>query len=368
MLRQETSQPTMTTAAPLQGATLWRSVLLGLVLGLMLTARPVAAAPSGPSTPSAGAACSDGEAGATQRLAASIETFNKVVTLFERVTDHHFDAPIKMPLTFAPALLKDLAMARAQGGHLNPLTSHTLERLGTFGLKTLPTVVERLKDAGKLPASFKVVPTTFGLEEFVAGGAAQLGRGRLGIDEITHYLDGVSKATAAVAGALVAGPRGAKIGESAAALAQDVFRGLTMPIFHEMANRPVRQRLIADWHALQDSQIARGQPMQRFSQLYPRAELRQLGFHTKTVSDLDRYADWANATKGGRDLRAVLPARQALTPHAPHGLPPRTGPGGICLGGQRTYQVNPDLHQDIESLARDAVESADDPPRALRQP
>lgn len=177
----------------------------------------------------------------------------------------------------------------------------------------------------------------------------------------------MSKATAAVAGALVAGPRGAKIGESAAALAQDVFRGLTMPIFHEMANRPVRQRLIADWQALQDSQLARGQPLQRFSQLYPRAELRQLGFNAKTVADLDRYADWANATKGGSNLRAVLPARQALTPHTPSGLLTRTGPGGICLGGQPTYQVNPGLHHEIDSLAREAVES-DDPTRALHQP
>ncbi|TBR17822.1 MAG: hypothetical protein EPO57_08750, partial [Chitinophagaceae bacterium] len=219
-------------------------------------------------------------------LAASIETFNKVVTLLEHLTGHRPDAHIKIPLTFAPALLKDLKMAQAQGGHLNPLTSHTLETLGTFGLKTLPTVVERLKDAGSLPASFKVLPTTFGIDEFVVGAASQVGRGRMGIDEITHYLDGVSKATAAVAGAFVAGPRGAKIGESAAGVAQNVLRGLTMPLFQEMAKRPVRQHMIANWQALQDSKIARSQPVQRFSELYPLAELRQVGFDAKTVADL----------------------------------------------------------------------------------
>jgi hypothetical protein len=259
-------------------------------------------------------------------------------------------------------------MAQAQGGHLNPLTSHTLETIGTFGLKTLPTVVERLKDAGRLPASFKVLPTTFGIEEFVAGGASQMGRGRLGIDEITHYLDGVSKATAAVAGTLVAGPRGAKIGESAAGVAQHVLRGLTMPLFQEMANHPVRQAMIANWQALQDSKIARRQPVQRFSELYPLAELRQVGFDAKTVADLDRYGRWVNTTHGGTDLRAALPVRQAYTPHVSSGLSASPGPGGICLGGQQTYQVNPDLHQELDSLARDAAESVDDATRALHQP
>jgi hypothetical protein len=118
-----------------------------LCLCILLAVGSAAAEPSAATTPPPGAACSDGEAGAIQRLAASIETFNKVVTLFEHLTGHHPDAPIKIPLTFAPALLKDLQMAQARGSSLNPWTSHTLETQGTFGLKPLPTVMERRKDA-----------------------------------------------------------------------------------------------------------------------------------------------------------------------------------------------------------------------------
>lgn len=323
------AQPQETHRDPGQGGRrkglwLWRlSCLLGVVA--LVAAMSADAAP--------GAECSEEEAGATHRLIASIETFNKVVTLLEHLTDHHPAAQIKIPLTFAPALLKDLKMAQAQGGNLNPLTSHTLETIGTFGLKTLPTVVERLKDTGRLPASFKVLPTTFGFEEFVTGAASQAGRGRMGIDEITHYLDGVSKATAAVAGTLVTGPRGAKIGESAAGVAQHVLRGLTMPLFHEMAHRPVRQAMIANWQALQESKLARGQAVQRLSDLYPLAELQQAGFDAKTITDLDRYAVWVNASQGGTNLTGPLPPRQPSLPQGPRLL--IDIPGVNWTGGSR---------------------------------
>jgi hypothetical protein len=302
---------------------------LGLLLVVPLGVAAVAAQP----TLVAGAACSDEAVGTTQRLTASLETFNKVVGLLEQVTQQRLDPQIKIPLTLAPALLKDLDMARAQGGHLNPLTSHTLERLGTFGLKTLPTVVERLKETGHLPASFPSLPTTFGLEEFVAGAASQVGRQRLGVDELTHYLDGVSKATAAVAGALVAGPQGAKIGESAAGVAQSVFRGLTMPLFQEMAQRPVRQQMIANWQTLQESKLAHGQAVQRFSDLYPMAELRQVGFDANTIADLDRYAGWVNASHGGANLTVAFPPRQAPTLQGPRFL--IDIPGVNWTGGAR---------------------------------
>lgn len=226
-------------------------------------------------------------------------------------------------------------MARTQGGHLNPLTSHTLERLGTFGLKTLPLVVDRLKAAGHLPASFTMLPSTFGIDDIVAGVASQAGRGRLGVDDLTHYLDGVSKATAAVAGALVAGPQGAKLGESTAGLAQHVFRGLTMPLIQDTAYNPVRQQMMTNWHALQDSKLARGQPVQRFSELYPLAELRQVGFDPQTIADLDRYAVWANTSHGGTHLRGALPPRQTPTPQAPRFL--IDSPGVNWTGGPREH-------------------------------
>lgn len=336
MVRQEFLTPlTHAAVAPPQRTTRPRTVLLSLALALVLLGRPVAAEGPGQSPSSPGAACSDDVVGTTQRLTASLETFNKVVGLLEQVTKQPLDPQIKIPLTLAPALLKDLDMARAQGGHLNPLTSHTLERLGTFGLKTLPTVVERLKETGHLPASFPSLPTTFGIDEFVAGAASQVGRQRLGVEEITHYLDGVSKATAAVAGALVAGPQGAKLGESAAGVAQNVFRGLTMPLFQEMAQRPVRQQMIANWQALQESKLARGQAVQRFSELYPLTELQQVGFDANTIADLDRYAGWANASHGGTNLTVALPPRQVPTAPGPRFL--IDIPGVNWTGGPREH-------------------------------
>lgn len=285
-----------------------------------------------------GSDCLDADAGFTQRLAASIETFNKAVGLLENVTGKQLPANTKIPMTLLPALLKDMEAVRMNGGRLSPLASHTLEEIGKFGLKTLPTMVEGLKQEGKLPATFKILPTTFGIDEFVAGGASQLGRGKMGIDEITHYVDGTSKMTAAVAGYLVAGPRGAKIAESAAGLAQVTFRGFTMPLFQEMANQPVRQNMVKNWQAIQESRIAYGQPVQRFSEMYPPAELKQVGFTPKTVAELDRFAGWANGTKGGTQLQAALP------------------PGGICLGGKQTYTVNPGLGQEIDNIEREATE------------
>ncbi|HJX23808.1 MAG TPA: hypothetical protein VJ574_05320, partial [Candidatus Bathyarchaeia archaeon] len=164
------------------------------------------------------------------KLSASIEVFNKAVGLLEDITQKQlpYDRYTKIPLTFLPAIIKDI-----NEQNRSPLTTHTLEEVGKCRLKILPSVVNRLKEAGTIPQSFRIPPTTFGIDEFVAGGASQFGRGKLGIEEITHYLDGISKMTAAVAGALVGGPKGAKIGESAAGLAQDVFRGLTSPLFQE---------------------------------------------------------------------------------------------------------------------------------------
>jgi len=302
-----------------------------------------------------------------QRLATGIETFNKTVGLLEDITGQQLPANTKIPVAFIPALLKDIEDARAKGGKLSPPTSHTLEQIGKFGLKTLPTMVEGLKREGRLPAKFKIPPTTFGIDEFVAGGASHFGRGRMGIEEVTHYLDGFSKMTAAVLGYLVAGPQGAKIGESAAGLAQVTFRGLTMPIFQEVANQPVRQDMIRNWQVLQEARILHGQPVQRFTQLYPATDLKRIGFIQETVSELDRYADWVNAAKGGTQLHTpLLPLPDVSTPDKLQVVVgeidrvnskriPLARVGGVWLCAQ--YQTVADETGEADALGQEAVRS-----------
>jgi len=240
-----------------------------------------------------------------QNISASIGIFNKAVGFLEDITQTQlpYNRYTKIPLTFLPAIIKDI-----NEKNYSPLTTHTLEEVGKFGLKILPSVVDRLKEAGQLPQSFRIPPTMFGIDEFVAGGASQLGSGKLGIEEITHYLDGISKMTAAVAGALVGGPKVAKIAESAAGLAQDVFRGLTMPLFQEMAYHPVRQNMIKDWQSLQGRRISDGLTVLRFSEMFTPSLLKEVRFDSKIVSELDSFADWTNSTKGGTQLSIPFPS------------------------------------------------------------
>jgi tetratricopeptide (TPR) repeat protein len=109
----------------------------------------------------------------------SLTRLNRTVGFLEAVSGQQLQPQLKIPLAFAPALLKDVDLA-AQGRLTSPLVSHTLEEIGRFGLKTLPTVVDRLKEGGKLPPSFNVPPTLFGIDKFVAGGASHIGSGRIG--------------------------------------------------------------------------------------------------------------------------------------------------------------------------------------------
>ncbi len=230
---------------------------------------------------------------AASRLITSIETFNKHLGFLESVLDQDLiPSNLGTALDFLPAIIKD--SQTAQRGTFHPLTSHVLEQFGSFGLKQLPGVVDDLVAKGMLSQSFRLAPTLFGIDEFVAGGASHLGRGAMGIDEITHYLDGVSKMTAAIAGGLVGGAQGAKIGEAGADLALWSFRGATMPLFQEMANRPVRQNMIRQWQAAQEARLAYGQAALSFSEMFGSSLLQQVGFDSRTVADLDRSVAWAN--------------------------------------------------------------------------
>ena len=120
MVRQEFLAPlTHAAVAPPQRDTRLRTVLLSLALALVLLGRPVAAEGPEQSPPSPGAACSDDVVGTTQRLTASLETFNKVVGLLEQVTKQPLDPQINIPLTLAPIPAKEKFQAKCipRGSH-----------------------------------------------------------------------------------------------------------------------------------------------------------------------------------------------------------------------------------------------------------
>ncbi|HAV42562.1 TPA: hypothetical protein DCX15_00895 [bacterium] len=229
-----------------------------------------------------------------QILAASIEVFNKSVKLLEGIEGAKIlPEYIEIPSSFLPAIIKDI-----DEGTRNPLVSHTLEQAGEFGLNKMPLIVNHLKHIGKLPPSFKIPPTTFGIDKFVAGGASHLGYKTMNIEVITQYLDGIAAMTAAIAGMCIAGPKGAMIGEAAVDLGGPILRGLTWPLFRwtgeKIANKRIRQDLLEAWRTAQERRSYDGLPLQGFSEMYSPSYLKQVGFDSKTVAELNRYADFVN--------------------------------------------------------------------------
>jgi len=240
-------------------------------------------------------------------LAQNIERFDKAVNLLYDVAGRDLAPEMKVPLAFTAPIIQDLRSARA--GQFSPLTSQTLERVGELGLKQMPRIVDALKQAGRLPASFNLPPTTFGIDEFVAGGASQLGRGtwRPSVDEVTRYLDGLNKMSWAVVGYLKGGPKAARIAESAAGLTADVLRGATEPLFQRWAHDPVRKQMLSDWRTHVEAATARGVPAKTFTEMFTPRLVTQVGFDTKTVAELDNYTSWANASAGGKTMRPTIP-------------------------------------------------------------
>lgn len=231
-------------------------------------------------------------------LAENMDRLNQGLSLAYKLTGGTMPIELKGSLAFTSSALKDLADARM--GQLNPWTSNTLERVGTFGLKELPRLADSLIEKGKLPTSYKnFVGMAVGLPDFVAGAASQVGRRSATptVDELTHYLDGINKAAWAAVGYLAGGTRGASVGGTAGGLAADILRGATEPLFQKVANIPVQKQAIENWRHQMDAAIAYGAPIKTFSEMYTPQHVKQIGVSAKTVTELDNLARWANTTR-----------------------------------------------------------------------
>lgn len=244
-------------------------------------------------------------------LAQNIDRFKDAAGLVYALADNKMPGEQKLPLSFAAPLIQDLAAAKK--GEFHPLTSKTLERVGEFGISELPGIVKDLKNAGRLPASFNLSPVLAGLPDIVAGGAAQVGRGKLApsIDEWTHYLDGINKASWAVVGQMVGGLKGADIASTSAGLTADILRGATYPIFQNVANDPVRKQMVQDFRTHIEAAVGHGVQAQTFTKMFTPQLIREAGMDLKTVAELDSYAAWANSLIRNRDFRAPTPASVA---------------------------------------------------------
>jgi len=240
-------------------------------------------------------------------LARNIDRFNDATRLVYKLAEVEMPAEMKVPLSFAGPVLQDLRSAGE--GRFHPLTSQSLERIGKFGMQELPKVVDVLKQQGKLPSSFSLSPVLHGLPDIAAGLGSQVGRGKMtpSVDEVTHYLDGVNKASWAVVGALVAGPKGASVASTAAGLTADVLRGATEPAFQYVAHDPVRKQMVADFRTHVEAAIGHGVQARTFTEMFTPQLIRQVGFHQSTVGELDSVARLANASAQGHSLSAPTP-------------------------------------------------------------
>jgi hypothetical protein len=231
-------------------------------------------------------------------LAQNIDRFNDAVGLLYKLADKEVPAGLKVPLAFAGPAIQDAQAGRA--GQFNPWMSQTLERAGQFGLGELPQLTANLVKQGKLPANYNnLSPFLAGLPDIVAAGASQVGRGQLAptVDEVTHYLDGINKASWAVVGGLVGGPKGADIAATAGGLTADVIRGATEPLFRQWAQEPVRREVIENFRAEVATAGAYGLPAKTLSEMFTPQYLDQIGIRQNTVAELDNYARWANSTR-----------------------------------------------------------------------
>ncbi|MCX5884413.1 MAG: tetratricopeptide repeat protein [Proteobacteria bacterium] len=248
-----------------------------------------------------------------QPIIRNLDRFNETVGLFYKLANTPMPNEMKVPLAFSGAIIADIK--NAQSGQFGLFTSHTLERVGEFGLKELPGIVNVLKEQGKLPSNYNLSPILAGLPDITAGAASQMGRRSTlpSIEEVTHYLDGINKAAWATVGALVGGPRGSSIASTASGLAADIGRGVTLPIFEYAANNPVRKQMVQDYLLHVEAAMGHGVPAKTFSDMFGPTLISKVGFDSKRVADLDDYGIWANNSREKVDMpfptRAVPGAR-----------------------------------------------------------
>jgi hypothetical protein len=227
-------------------------------------------------------------------FAKDIDRYNTAVNLLYKLADRDIPPEIKFPLAFTSPIIQD--MRAAQEGRYSLFTSQSLERVGQFGLKELPKIVDILKEQGKLSPSFNLPPAMAGLPDIAAGAASQIGRGKTvpSIPEVQHYLDGVSKASWATVGAMIAGPKGAAIASTSAGLTADVLREITQPVFDKWAQTPVRKQMMQDWRTYFEAATSHGVPVKSFSEMFGSQFIKQVGFNQGVVAELDNAAKIAN--------------------------------------------------------------------------
>jgi tetratricopeptide (TPR) repeat protein len=228
----------------------------------------------------------------------NLRRFNDAASLLYKLADQKMPQSLNVSSYFTGAVIMDLDEMRQ--GRYRVLASHTFERLGEFGMKMLPGIVDDLKSKGMLPSSFSLSPILSGLPDFAKGIGSQVGRRQLmpTVDEWTHYLDGLNKASWATVGTMLGGPVGGRIASTVAGLAADIGRGYTESIFQHWAHNSVRNQMKEDYFTHVNSAIQHGLIPKSFSETFGSSLIKQSGFDTKTVAELDNYAKWMQS--GGR--------------------------------------------------------------------
>jgi len=210
-----------------------------------------------------------------QTVQKSVDRFNDAVGLLDKLTDAKLPRELTLPLAMAAPVIGDLHAAGQ--GEYNPLTSESLERLGKLGLQELPKLTQSLEDSGRLPKGYtdqltkQFGPLLEGLPDFTAAAASMAGRGSLqpNIAEITHALDGVSAMSAAAAGRLLGGDAGQTVAVTAADVTRDALRGMTYPVFSNLANSPVKTEIINQYRTEVAADIGHNIPIKSFEDSHP---------------------------------------------------------------------------------------------------
>lgn len=231
-------------------------------------------------------------------VARNLDRFKDAASVLYSFSNKEMPDELKRVLNFTGPLLQD--MRAVQEGQFHVLTSQTLERAGRFGMKELPTLVQHLKRAGKLPRSFTLPgPLMAGLPDIVAGAASQVGRGSFQPtwQEWNQYLSGMNKAVWYTLGTVVS-KGDIKISQSfatAGGLLDDVLSEASYPAFDYVGHGFVRKDMVHSYETYLKRCSYDKLPARTFSEMYGQSFISRIGLNPSHVNQLDNKAHLLNA-------------------------------------------------------------------------
>jgi len=198
---------------------------------------------------------------------------------------------VKTLYNLSGAIERDIQMAKK--GNFVWLASHTVEEIAGTTLSLVPGWYEKVSQ--RIPSTniqfAKGLTLIAAMQEFVKGGAKQIGKGRMDVEVITHYVDGINSLAwtglgfAACAGEMTCASAYQALGTTSAKILRDVSQGF----FDKMVLASSRQGevVIEQYLTVQKRRLQEGLPLQRITDVYPVDELKANGISDKQIKELE---------------------------------------------------------------------------------